>query len=70
MLSNYFLFVSILVPDFTSVSWFSNEAVKSRVERRSLLPSQTMPVNSIDVVGATVVVAGDNEAIYCVNNVL
>ena len=50
--------------------WFGNEALKNKVETHSLMPTQSLPVNSIDVMGSTVLVGGDNEAFYIFYNVL
>ncbi len=50
-------------------NWFSNEAIKHRVETRALIPSQSLAVNSLDAAGRNLVVAGDNEAVYVLANV-
>ena len=55
----------------TNVSpWLSYEAVKHRVETHSLVTRQPLPVNSLDVVGGSVVFAGDSEAFYILHNVI
>merc|ERR1712112_19604 len=43
----------------TSSPWLSSEAVKHKVETHSLVARQPLPVNSIDVVGHSVVFGGD-----------
>ena len=54
----------------TACPWMNSEAVKNRVETQSLMPSQPLPVNTIDVLGNSILVGGDNEAIYLIPNVL
>jgi len=54
----------------TSSPWLSSEAVKHKVETHSLVARQHLPVNSIDVVGHSVVFGGDNEAFYVLHNVI
>jgi len=54
----------------TSSPWLSSEAVKHKVEKNSLVAKQPLPVNSIDVVGHSVVFGGDNEAFYVLHNVI
>jgi len=54
----------------TSSPWLSSEAVKHKVETHSLVARQPLPVNSIDVVGHSVVFGGDNEAFFVLNNVI
>jgi len=54
----------------TSSPWLSSEAVKHKVETHSLVTKQPLPVNSIDVVGHSVVFGGDNEAFYVLHNVI
>jgi hypothetical protein len=52
--------------------WFANEATKHRVETSELLPSQKLPVNSLDVAGQAgrdLLVGGDNEAVYVISDV-
>ena len=56
---------------FSHVSpWLSYEAVKHRVETHSLVSKQPLPVNTLDVVGGSVVFAGDSEAFYVLHNVI
>ena len=50
--------------------WLSSEAVKHKVETHSLVSKQPLPVNSLDVVGHSVVFGGDNEAFYVLHNVI
>jgi len=54
---------------FERWNW-SSEAVKHKVETHSLVARQPLPVNSIDVVGHSVVFGGDNEAFFVLNNVI
>ena len=54
----------------TAAQWLNSEAVKNRVETQSLMSRQPLPVNTIDVLGNSVLVGGDNEAIYLIPNVL
>lgn len=50
--------------------WLSTEAVKHKVETHSLVTKQPLPVNSVDVLGQSVIFGGDNEAFYILNNIL
>ena len=50
--------------------WFSNEAVKHRVETTSLIQKQFLPINSLDSLGTSLAIGGDNESIFLVENVL
>jgi len=54
----------------TTSPWLSTEAVKHKVETHSLVTKQHLPVNSVDVLGHSVVFGGDNEAFYVLNNVI
>jgi len=54
----------------TTSPWLSSEAVKHKVETHSLVAKQPLPVNSLDVVGHSVVFGGDNEAFYVLHNVV
>jgi len=54
----------------TTSPWLNSEAVKHKVETHSLVTKQPLPVNSLDVLGTSVVFGGDNEAFYVLNNVL
>jgi len=54
----------------TTSPWLSSEAVKHKVETHSLVAKQPLPVNSLDVVGHSVVFGGDNEAFYVLHNVI
>jgi len=54
----------------TTSPWLSTEAVKHKVEKNSLVTQQPLPVNSLDVVGHSVVFGGDNEAFYVLHNVI
>ena len=54
----------------TACPWLNSEAVKNRVETQSLMTRQPLPVNSIDVLGDSILVGADNEAMYLINNVL
>ncbi|MEE6521124.1 hypothetical protein FKM82_019182 [Ascaphus truei] len=47
----------------TSV-WLSNDPTKGRLEISNLLPSSTLSVNSLDVLGQCLVCGTDAEAIY------
>jgi len=56
--------------DAPGARWFANEATKHRVETVELLPSQKLPVNTLDIrAGRDLLVAGDNEAVYVISNV-
>ena len=50
--------------------WFSNEAVKHRVETTSIIQKQFLPINSLDSLGTSLAIGGDNESIFLVENVL
>jgi len=54
----------------TTSPWLNSEAVKNKVETHSLVTKQPLPVNSLDVVGSSVVFGGDNEAFYVLHKVL
>lgn len=58
------------VPNSTGLEscWFINEAVKHRLESISLMPRQSLPVNSLDVRGTVALVGADNEAFYLLHN--
>uniref|UniRef100_A0A7N5JZ63 Nucleoporin 43 n=1 Tax=Ailuropoda melanoleuca TaxID=9646 RepID=A0A7N5JZ63_AILME len=45
-------------------SWLSTDPAKDRIEITSLLPSRTLSVNSLDVLGPCLVCGTDSEAIY------
>uniref|UniRef100_A0A2K5Y625 Nucleoporin 43 n=1 Tax=Mandrillus leucophaeus TaxID=9568 RepID=A0A2K5Y625_MANLE len=45
-------------------SWLSNDPAKDRIEITSLLPSRSLSVNSLDVLGPCLVCGTDAEAIY------
>uniref|UniRef100_A0A8C0RIR8 Nucleoporin 43 n=2 Tax=Canis lupus familiaris TaxID=9615 RepID=A0A8C0RIR8_CANLF len=45
-------------------SWLSTDPAKDRIEITSLLPSRTLSVNSLDVLGSCLVCGTDSEAIY------
>ncbi|XP_062953787.1 nucleoporin Nup43 isoform X2 [Cynocephalus volans] len=45
-------------------SWLSTDTTKDRIEITSLLPSRTLSVNSLDVLGPCLVCGTDAEAIY------
>uniref|UniRef100_F6W5L5 Nucleoporin 43 n=1 Tax=Callithrix jacchus TaxID=9483 RepID=F6W5L5_CALJA len=45
-------------------SWLSTDPAKDRIEITSLLPSRTLSVNSLDVLGPCLVCGTDAEAIY------
>ena len=51
-------------------AWLSYEAVKHRVETHSLVSRQPLPLNSLDVLGDSVVFGGDNEAFYVLHSVI
>ena len=53
-----------------SSSWYLNEAIKHRVATNALMPKQMLPLNSLDVIGRSLVVAGDNESFYLLRNLL
>ena len=50
--------------------WLNSDAVKHRVETTSIMSRQPLPINSIDILGSSLLIAGDNEAIYLVENVV
>jgi len=54
----------------TSSPWLSSEAVKHKVETTSLVSKQPLPINSLDVLGHSVLFGGDNEAFYILNNIV
>jgi len=56
--------------DTTSSPWLSSEAVKHKVETTSLVTKQPLPINSVDVLGHSVLFGGDNEAFYMLNNIV
>jgi len=54
----------------TTSPWLSSEAVRHKVETNSLVSKQPLPINSVDVLGRSVLFGGDNEAFYILHNVL
>ena len=54
----------------TASQWLNSEAVKNRVETQSMMAQQALPVNSIDVIGNSMLAGGDNEAMYLIPNIL
>ena len=52
---------------FTS-SWLASDATKHRLEITDLLPGNTMPVNTLDIYGNTLLCGTDGEQIYTINN--
>ena len=52
---------------FTS-SWLASDATKHRLEITDLLPGNTMPVNTLDIHGNTLLCGTDGEQIYTINN--
>jgi hypothetical protein len=57
-------------PSASGCVWLNSDAVKHRVETGSVMSKQPLPINSIDSIGSSLLVAGDNEAIYLVENVI
>lgn len=45
-------------------AWLSGDSSKGRVETTHMLPSQTLSVNSLDVLGQCLVCGTDGEAIF------
>uniref|UniRef100_A0A4W3HL23 Nucleoporin 43 n=1 Tax=Callorhinchus milii TaxID=7868 RepID=A0A4W3HL23_CALMI len=45
-------------------TWLTNDPTKARLEINSLLPDQTMSVNSLDVLGQYLICGTDGEAVY------
>ena len=41
-----------------------------QVETTSLVSKQPLPINSLDVLGHSVLFGGDNEAFYILNNIV
>ena len=54
---------------FTS-SWLASDATKHRLEITNLLPSNTMPVNTLDVCGNTLICGTDGEQIYAMSKLM
>ena len=52
---------------FTS-SWLASDATNHRLEITDLLPGNTMPVNTLDIYGNTLLCGTDGEQIYTINN--
>jgi hypothetical protein len=50
--------------------WLNSDAVKHRVETSTVMSRQPLPINSIDSLGSSLLVGGDNEAIYLVENLV
>ncbi|XP_033873627.1 nucleoporin Nup43 [Acipenser ruthenus] len=50
-------------------SWLTSDSSKGRLETTNMLPSQTMSVNSLDVLGQCLVCGTDGEAIYVTKQV-
>ncbi len=47
-----------------SSSWLASDATKHRLEITDLLPGNTMPVNTLDICGSTLLCGTDGEQIY------
>lgn len=45
-------------------AWLSGDSSKGRLETTHMLPSQTLSVNSLDVLGPCLVCGTDGEAIF------
>ena len=45
-------------------AWLSGDSSKGRLETTHMLPSQTLSVNSLDVLGQCLVCGTDGEAIF------
>jgi len=54
----------------TTSPWLSSEAVRHKVETNSLVSQQPLPINSVDVLGHSVLFGGDNEAFYILPNIV
>ena len=54
----------------TSSPWLSSETVRHKVETNSLVSQQPLPINSVDVLGHSVLFGGDNEAFYILPNIV
>lgn len=45
-------------------TWLSRDSSKARLETTHMLPSQTLSVNSLDILGQCLVCGTDGEAIF------
>lgn len=50
--------------------WLSSETVKHKVETNSLVSRQPLPINTLDIMGHSLVFGGDNEAFYVLHNIV
>lgn len=46
--------------------WLNSDMVKNRVDTKPLMAKQALPVNSMSLLGSSVLVAGDSEAIFII----
>lgn len=63
---------SAIINNETSNSspWLNSEAVKHKVESLALMSKQSLPINSLDASGSSLIFGGDNEAIYVFPSVI
>ena len=56
--------------ELSATTWYTNDAVKHRVQTKHLLPKQSLPLNSLDISGESLITGGDNEAFYLFKRVV
>lgn len=47
-----------------SCIWLNSDVVKNRVDTKPLMAQSALPINSMSIVGSSVLIAGDSEAIF------
>ena len=53
----------------TNCFWLNSELVKNRVDTKPLMANQALPINSMSILGSSVLVAGDAEVIFYIADV-
>nr|XP_027213572.1 nucleoporin Nup43-like [Penaeus vannamei] len=50
--------------------WLSSDVARGAIDTTCIIPQSSLPINSLDIEGPTLVAGSDNESIYTVRNVL
>ncbi len=52
-----------------SCIWLNSEMVKNRIDTKPMMTKQALPINSMSIMGQSVLVAGDSEAIFLIPDI-
>ncbi|XP_037787495.1 nucleoporin Nup43-like [Penaeus monodon] len=50
--------------------WLSSDVARGAIDTTCIIPQSSLPINSLDIEGPTLLAGSDNESIYTVRNVL